>query len=115
MTSKWVDNEVYFGPDRRKRDGNKRWQERRRLNDAAEPPPPGALLRRLRVIILDKNPRTRQRAMLLARLAITEAEKLRWLKCADKIKEAQLLINRGAIAEADDRLVDAITLASSGS
>jgi hypothetical protein len=115
MTGKWVDNEVYFGPDRRKRDGNKRWQERRRLNDAAEPPPPGALLRRLRVLILDKDPRTRQRALLLARLAITEAERLRWLRCADKIKEAQLFINSGAISKADDALVDAMTLASSGS
>jgi hypothetical protein len=113
MTGKWVDNEVYFGPDRRKR-GDKRWQDRRRLNDAADPPPPGALLRRLRVLILDKNPRTRQRAMLLARLAITEAEKLRWLQCADKIKEAQALINQGAIAQADDALVEAITFASSG-
>jgi hypothetical protein len=114
MTGKWVDNEVYFGPDRRKRDGAKRWQERRRLNDAAEPPPPGALLRRLRVLILDKSPSARQRSMLLARLAITEAEKLRWLQCADKIKEAQRFINAGDPAGADALIVDAMTLASAG-
>lgn len=115
MAGKWVDNEVYFGPDRRKRDGPKRWQDRRRLNEAADPPSPGALLRRIRVLLLDKDPQTRQRALLLARLALTEAEKLRWLECADKIKEAQQHINSGAISKADDVLVEALTHASNGS
>jgi hypothetical protein len=110
--AKWVDNEVYFGPDRRKRP-LKRWGERRRVNDAGEPPPLGAVLRRLRVLMLDQSPTARLRAQQLARLAQTEAEKLRWLDCADEIKAAALLMNKGDVGAADARLVAALTLASS--
>jgi hypothetical protein len=110
MSSKWVDNEVYFGPDRRKGAESKRWKNRRTMNDAADPPPVGALLRRLRVIIPDKSPSARRRAQQLARLAVTEAEKLRWLGCADQIKAAASLIAKGDVPAADACIVSAISL-----
>lgn len=114
MTAKWVDNEFYFGPDRRKRDGGKRWGNRRTQNDAADPPPLGAVLRRLRVRMTDlATPDDRRKAMQLASLATMEAEKLRLLRCADHIKEAARLILAGDIAQADAHIMEAQAIASS--
>lgn len=115
MTKKWVDNEVYFGPDRRSRDAGKRWGERRRYNDAAEPPPLGALLRRLRIMLTDAtSPDRRLRALQLANLAIYEAEGMRLRDCANRIREAARLISanaRDSTVAADALLVEAMELA----
>jgi hypothetical protein len=48
----WVDNERYFGPDRRQ-DETLRFVERRRANDAGMPPPLSTALRQLRLRVLD--------------------------------------------------------------
>lgn len=111
----WVDNEVYFGPDRRNREGGKRWGDRRRLNDAGEPPSLGNLLRRLRVLLMDSaNPDRRQRALQVANLAIFDAEELGLRECAERIREASRHINsnaRNAIVAADALLIEAQALA----
>lgn len=113
MPSKWVDNEFYFGPDRRKGGLGKRWGDRRQLDDAAEPPPLGAVLRRMRVLLVDiRTADDRQKIVRLGSLAVTEAEKLRKLACADQIKEAIRLLNAGDVPGADARVVDAMALAA---
>lgn len=48
----WVDNESYFGPDRRAND-TLRIVERRRANNAGTPPPLSTALRQLRLRVLD--------------------------------------------------------------
>lgn len=49
----WVDQETYFGPDRRQADAGLRFVERRRVNHAASPPPLATALRQLRLRVLD--------------------------------------------------------------
>lgn len=49
---RWVDNDSYFGPDRRER-VSLRLYERRRHDDAGAPPPLGTALRQLRLRVLD--------------------------------------------------------------
>jgi hypothetical protein len=111
----WVDNEVYFGPDRRNREGGKRWGDRRHFNDAGEPPSLGNLLRRLRVLLMDSaSPDRRQRALQVANLAIFDAEELGLRECAARIREASRHINsnaRDAIVAADALLIEAQALA----
>ena len=48
----WVDNDSYFGPDRRQR-GSLRFHERRRIDAAGAPPPLSTALRQLRLRVLD--------------------------------------------------------------
>jgi len=48
----WVDNEHYFGPDRRQSE-TLRIVERRRQNGAGSPPPLSTALRQLRLRVLD--------------------------------------------------------------
>lgn len=48
----WVDNESYFGPDRRQSE-TLRIVERRRANGAGSPPPLSTALRQLRLRVLD--------------------------------------------------------------
>jgi hypothetical protein len=109
MNRKWVDNEVYFGPDRRMRDASKRWGDRRTYNDAGDPPPLGAVLRRLRVR-LSEEPSAAQRhhAMQLLNLAIIHAEKLRITACADVLRRAAPLITADHFEDADRLVVDAM-------
>ncbi len=49
----WVDNETYFGPDRRKTNRGMRWLDRRHENGAGAPPPLNTALRQLRLRVLD--------------------------------------------------------------
>jgi hypothetical protein len=49
----WIDDDNYFGPDRRQADGGLRLIERRRANKAASPPPLATALRQLRLRVLD--------------------------------------------------------------
>lgn len=109
--TKWVDNEVYFGPDRRRGGLGKRWGDRRRYNDAGEPPPLGAVLRRLRVLVMHLSTlEERRKALQLANLAMTEAEKLRLLECADSIRVASEMILAGDSNAADRLLMQAQAL-----
>lgn len=109
MNRKWVDNEVYFGPDRRLRGGSKRWGDRRTYNDAADPPPLGAVLRRLRVRLSeDTNSTNRHHAMQLLNLAIVHAETLRMADCAGALRRAAPLITADLFEDADKLIVDAM-------
>jgi hypothetical protein len=49
----WVDNDTYFGPDRRRADRGLRWIDRRHANSAVTPPPLTTALRQLRLRVLD--------------------------------------------------------------
>lgn len=50
----WVDQENYFGPDRRRKPNGLRLVQERRREDRAGPPPPlGTALRQLRMRVLD--------------------------------------------------------------
>ncbi len=111
MNRKWVDNEVYFGPDRRTRGGSKRWGDRREYNDAGEPPPLGAVLRRLRVRLSgDPTAEDRHHAMQLLNLAITEAETQRLQACAAELRAAAPLITADRFEDADRNVVEAMAL-----
>lgn len=113
MTKKWVDNEVYFGPDRRTRGGSKRWGDRRTYNDAAEPPPLGAVLRRLRVRLSgDPTAEDRHHAMQLLNLAIYAAGNERMPKCAATLRDAAPLITADRFEEADRLVIEAMALFS---
>jgi len=49
----WVDQDSYFGPDRRRKAGGLRVRERRRYNYAGQPPSLPIALRQLRMRVLD--------------------------------------------------------------
>lgn len=49
----WVDEDAYFGPDRRQADCGVRLLERRRVNRTTPPPPLTTALRQLRLRVLD--------------------------------------------------------------
>jgi hypothetical protein len=114
MRTKWVDNEVYFGPDRRRRDdGKKRWQDRRRYNDAAEPPPLGAVLRRLRVLLAGGvRPDERRHVLDLAKFALSEAERQHVEGCVEELTAALKDLMAGAYDAADAHIVEAQTHAN---
>ncbi len=109
MRDKWVDIDGYFGPDRRRRPGSKRWSERRHDNQAGDPPPLGALLRRLRVQMMGiASGDDRNRAFSLLRAAIGSAERQSMFKCADALKQAdRLLRTGGAITDIEALVVEA--------
>ena len=115
MRDKWVDTHGYFGPDRRQRSGSKRWKERRTLDEAGKPPALGAMLRRLRVLIMDLSTLDdRRRALQLLSAAIVDAERLHFYRCADALKQADHALRLGGEREArtiDSRLNEAIDFA----
>jgi hypothetical protein len=49
----WVDQDSYFGPDRRRKHGGLRMRERRRYDYAGQPPSLSVALRQLRMRVLD--------------------------------------------------------------
>jgi hypothetical protein len=53
MTMLWVDQDSYFGPDRRRKPTGLRVRERRRYNLAANPPSLPIAMRQLRLRVLD--------------------------------------------------------------
>jgi len=108
VNRKWVDNEVYFGPDRRQRDGGKRWGDRRRMNDATDPPPLGAVLRRLRIMLTDLgDPAKRQRAQQMVSLAILDANRLRNAAAADRLNQlGRLLLMKAPLSELEAKLME---------
>lgn len=108
MRDKWVDNPDYFGPDRRVRSGPKRWSDRRRLDEASKPPALGAMLRRMRVQLMNMpTPDDRRRAHQMINAAVKEAERLRLYECADALKrlDHDLRNVRGYNASALDSLI----------
>lgn len=108
MNRKWVDNEVYFGPDRRKRGLGKRWGDRRTYDDAAEPPPLGAVMRRLRLQLNNaRSADDRQRAYDMTKFAAGEADRRHLAACAERLHTALALITAGDLARADATVVQA--------
>lgn len=108
MKQKWVDNEVYFGPNRRQTGLGKRWGDRRSFDDAAEPPPLGAVLRRLRVHLNEVVPtEDRQYVTDLARFALSEAEKQAKAESARELRAALQLLVSGDVSAADRHVMQA--------
>jgi hypothetical protein len=118
MRNKWVDNSDYFGPDRRLRSGPKRWNDRRKFDEAGQPPALAAMLRRVRVQLMNMpTPDDRRRAHQMINAAVKEAERLQYYRCADLLKrlDSDLRNIRGANASALDALIDqALEHASAG-
>lgn len=108
MNRKWVDNEVYFGPDRRKGGLGKRWGDKRSYDDAGEPPPLGAVMRRLRVQLNGvASADDRRRVYELARFAASEAERQHMPECADSLRNVMTSIVAGDFTNADAWVMDA--------
>lgn len=102
MNRKWVDNEVYFGPDRRKRGLGKRWGDRRSYDDAGDAPPLGAVMRRLRIQLNSiATADDRRRVYDLARFAASEAERQHLEACADHLRSVLNAIKTGDFTSAD--------------
>lgn len=118
MPNKWVDNNEYFGPDRRRRPVSKRWGERRHENEAGDLPPLGALLRRLRVQMLGlATPQDYQHALQMLSGAIGEANRLGYRQCAASLMAAdRILRDTGPKhgSAADPHLVEAMDHAGAG-
>jgi hypothetical protein len=108
MSRKWVDNEVYFGPDRRKGGLGKRWGDKRSYDDAGEPPPLGAVMRRLRVQLNGvASSDDRRRVFDLARFATSEAERQHLTGCADYLRTVLDAIKIGDFTAADAAVMQA--------
>ena len=116
MTSKWVDNNEYFGPDRRKRSGSKRWSDRRRDNATSDLPPLGALLRRLRVLTQNlASPDDRRRALQIMSGALREAHRLGYPQCAAALQAADRALREpGGAGAADTSIVEAMNCLAAG-
>jgi hypothetical protein len=113
MRGKWVDLLDYFGPDRRRRPGSKRWGDRRRDDEAGELPPLGALLRRVRVQMHSAHADDRRRALQLLNAAIDEAQRLGYRGCSEALQGVdRILRQRGdaaaLAAAAEGQLVEAM-------
>lgn len=108
MKRKWVDNEVYFGPDRRKGGLGKRWGDKRSYDDAGEPPPLGAVMRRLRVQLNGiSSAEERRKVYDLARFAASEAERQHLPQCADHLRNVLEAIKAGDFTTADASVMEA--------
>lgn len=108
MNKKWVDNEVYFGPDRRNGGLGKRWGDRRSYDDAGAPPPIGAVMRRLRVQLNSVlSGEDRRRVYDLARFAASEAERQHLPVCADHLRVVMDSIRTGDFTAADAAVMQA--------
>jgi len=89
MVNKWVDNDEYFGPDRRDRRGLRAFSERRRFDETTEPPSLAATLRRLRVLLGHPNAEDAySRAQNLVTAAIGIAERMQISECANILRRA---------------------------
>lgn len=115
MRDKWVDNSGYLGPDRR-RAGAKRMFDRRKSDETAARPSLPAMLRRLRVLVVDfGGSDNRVRIMALLNAAITEAETMRMLSCADALTQAKrALASPQTASRAESFIVQAIDRAAEG-
>jgi hypothetical protein len=115
MTDKWVDTNKYFGPDRRRRSGSKRWGDRRGLDEAGRPPALGSMLRRVRVQLMSQlTPDERKLTLQILSAAIGDAERQRFHRCADALKQADRALRTSgpnAVAEAEARLIEAMDYA----
>lgn len=108
MTRKWIDNEIFFGPDRRQGGLGKRWGDRRKFDEAGEPPPLGAALRRLRIQLNGiSTPEERRRVYELARFAVAEAERQHLAACANHLRDVLNAIAAGDFTSADAAVMQA--------
>jgi hypothetical protein len=116
MRDKWVDLNDYFGPDRRRRTGKKPWRDRRHHDEATKPPALGALLRRLRVQLMDVNgPDHRRRALQLLDAALAEAQRQQAFEVLNLLRRAQTALRNGSPAdlpEVETAISEALTMAA---
>jgi hypothetical protein len=112
MTGKWVDTSKYFGPDRRRRSGHKRWGDRRSFDESGKPPALGSMLRRIRVQLMSQQtPDERKLTLQILTAAIGDAERQRFHHCADALKRADHILRTSgahAVAEAEAHLIEAM-------
>lgn len=88
MADKWVDNDDYFGPDRRD-GGGLRLRNRRRFDETSEPPSLAATLRRLLVLLANPlRPDSYERALQLIAAAGSMAERMGNSACIAALKLA---------------------------
>jgi len=116
MATKWVDNNAYIGPDRRRRPA-RRVLDRRRYDDAGELPPLGAMLRRLRVRVTSGSAEDRRHALEMFKAAIGEANRLGWRRCAAALMSADEAFRTGGPQSAglvEAWLIDAMDHAGAG-
>ena len=109
--SKWVDNREYFGPDRRQRSRSKLFNERRKHDDTGDLPPLGALLRRLRVQLLDLKPEGCANVFRLLAGAISEANRLGYRRCSAELIAADRVLREAGVSgapQADTHLINAM-------
>lgn len=89
---------------------------RRRHDEAGRPPPLGALLRRLRVQLMDMSgPNQRRRAMQILDAALTEAQRQHEFGVLDVLRRAQLMLRTGAAADlpaVDGAISEALAMAA---
>lgn len=114
MSDKWVDSSKYFGPDRRRRSGSKRWGDRRGLDEAGRQPALGSMLRRIRVHLMsEQTPDERRVTLQILSAAIADAERVGYRSCADALRQADRALRAsGSIIEAEARLIEAINHAA---
>ena len=117
MADKWVDNDAYLGPDRRRSRGSRLLRERRKGDDSGNPPPLNALLRRARVSLLGMtSPTDKERTIQLVRAAMEVSERLQHSACTAQLREVWRAVsaadpkNHDAVAKADALLQQAMTL-----
>jgi hypothetical protein len=111
--NKWVDNEIYFGPDRRRGGLGKRWGDRRHYDDAAGRPPLGTVLRRLRIMLNSAaSPDDHRRALDFMKFACSEAERRRLMECSGQLNEALKLVLARDYVRAERCVLEAQALAN---
>ena len=110
MPSKWVDNDDYFGPDRRARRAA-RLRERRRFDETSDQPSLSATLRRLRVLLGHPTAEDAyNRALHLVGAAIVMAEAAQINECVTALRRADdaLRTTPGALSAAEPMVGEAM-------
>lgn len=104
----WVDQECYFGPDRRRKLGGLRVRERRRHDYACTPPSVPIALRQLRMRVLDARgagaQRFADRAQGVALLAQIQQE----YEASDALASLAMQAARGVERDVRPALYDAL-------
>lgn len=116
MADKWVEQNGYVGPDRRRRPGPKRMMDRRRRDETSASPGVSALLRRLRVQLLGiYSHEDRLRVLQLLAAATHEAHRQRLYECAQALQRADRALRTGPsgdVSSTDAVLQEAMNLAA---
>ena len=117
MANKWVDNNAYLGPDRRRTRGSRLLRERRKGDESSDPPPLNALLRRTRVSLLGMtSQQDKERTIQFVRAAMEVSDRLGHTACTAQLREVWRALsivdpkNHDAVSKVDTLLQQAMTL-----